>query len=404
MVAASKLALFISAAVSVAAAPAAEGRAATTFSVPAVHNGNYHRNGTLALLKAYAKYGLTPSEPDSILNLLLGNLVKRQDGTVPAKPDADNVEYICEVNIGGQTLNLDFDTGSADLWVFSTSLPAASQKNHNVFDPTKSTTWKALSGASWEIQYADGSGSSGTVGTDTVTIGGTTVKGQAVEIADKASAQFVSGANDGLVGLSFGSINTVQPTQQKTFFDNAQAGLDKPLFAAFLPFQATGAYDFGEIDSSRYTGEVAYTDVDNSNGWWEFPSTSYKVGDKSFTSAGYTAIADTGTTLILMGDEQVANYYKSVPGSKLDNTQGGYTFPCSTTLPSLTVAIGDGGDAVIPAKYLNFAPADQAGTTCFGALQPSGNGKQNIYGDTFFNAFYGVFDATGPRFGFAATA
>lgn len=115
MVAASKLALFVSAAASVAAAPAAEARAATTFSVPAVHNGNYHRNGTLALLKAYAKYGLTPSEPDNILNLLLGNLVKRQDGTVPAKPDSDNVEYICEVNIGGQTLNLDFDTGSADL-------------------------------------------------------------------------------------------------------------------------------------------------------------------------------------------------------------------------------------------------------------------------------------------------
>ena len=59
-----------------------------------------------------------------------------------------------------------------------------------------------------------------------------------------------------------------------------------------------------------------------------------------------------------MGDAQVANYYKSVPGSKLDNTQGGYTFPCSTTLPTLTVAIGDGGDAVIPAKYLNFAPVE----------------------------------------------
>lgn len=115
MVAASKLALFVSAAASVAAAPAAESRATSSFSVPAIHNENYQRNGTLALLKAYAKYGLTPSEPDSILNLLLGNLVKRQDGTVPAKPDSQNVEYICEVTIGGQTLNLDFDTGSADL-------------------------------------------------------------------------------------------------------------------------------------------------------------------------------------------------------------------------------------------------------------------------------------------------
>lgn len=114
MVAASKLALFISAAASVAAAPIVEDRSATSFSVPAIHNGAT-RNGTLALLKAYAKYGLTPSHPDNILNTLLGNLVKRQDGSVPAKPDSANVEYICEVSIGGQTLNLDFDTGSADL-------------------------------------------------------------------------------------------------------------------------------------------------------------------------------------------------------------------------------------------------------------------------------------------------
>jgi hypothetical protein len=104
-----------------------------------------------------------------------------------------------------------------------------------------------------------------------------------------------------------------------------------------------------------------------------------------------------------MGDEQVANYYASVQGANLDNQQGGYVFPCSATLPTLSVAIGDAGFAAIPAKYLNFAPVDSTGSSCFGALQPSGNGQQNIYGDVFFNAYYSVFDASGPRFGFAAT-
>jgi aspergillopepsin I len=113
MVAASKL-LIATAAAGALAAPTLESRAAKTFSVPAVHNDNYHRNGTLALLKAYAKYNLTPTHPDNVLNNLLG-LVKRQDGSVPAKPDSNDVEYVCEVSIGGQTLNLDFDTGSADL-------------------------------------------------------------------------------------------------------------------------------------------------------------------------------------------------------------------------------------------------------------------------------------------------
>ena len=77
-----------------------------------------------------------------------------------------------------------------------------------MFTASQSTTFKTLSGYSWDISYADGSGASGTVGTDTVTIGGTTVKGQAVELATKVSSSFVSDGSDGLVGLSFSNINT----------------------------------------------------------------------------------------------------------------------------------------------------------------------------------------------------
>lgn len=39
---------------------------------------------------------------------------KRQDSAAPASP-ADGVEYLVPVSVGGQTLNLDFDSGSADL-------------------------------------------------------------------------------------------------------------------------------------------------------------------------------------------------------------------------------------------------------------------------------------------------
>jgi len=166
------------------------------------------------------------------------------------------------------------------------------------------------------------------VGTDTVTIGGTTVTGQAIELANQVSSTFVSDAADGLVGLAFSSINTgmsqtisisqhsysktntpqVTPQQQSTFFDNAQSSLDSPLFAAYLPNQADGAYDFGYIDSSKYTGSIVYADVDSSNGFWEYPSTSYKIGSKTYSQSGRTGISDTGTTLILMGDTAVDKY------------------------------------------------------------------------------------------------
>ena len=93
-------------------------------------------------------------------------------------------------------------------WVFSSLLSSSDLTGHEYYTSSKSSTYQVLSGYTWSIQYADGSGASGVVGTDTVTIGGTTVQGQAVELANQVSSTFVSDAADGLVGLAFSSINT----------------------------------------------------------------------------------------------------------------------------------------------------------------------------------------------------
>lgn len=403
----SKIALLALAVTSQAAPAPAPGLSAIgatgdkTYSVTAVHNANFQRNGTAALLKAYKKFNLKPTKEVSEAFKAALSLEKRQDSSAPASP-SDGVEYLVPVTVGGQSLNLDFDTGSADLWVFSSLLASSSRSGHDYYTSSKSTTYKAISGCKWKIEYADNSGASGVCGTDTVVIGGTTVKGQVIELANKVSSEFVSDKADGLVGLAFSSINTVTPTQAETFFDNAQSSLDSPLFGAYLPFNADGEYDFGYTDSSKYTGSITYASVDSSNGFWEFPSTSYKIGSTTKSQSGWTGIADTGTTLILMGDSAVDAYYAKVSGSSYDDSQGGYTFPCSATLPTLSFRIGSSTYATIPASLLNFGVA--SGSTCFGSLQSVGDGTQAIYGDVFFNAYYGVFDASGPQFGFAKIA
>lgn len=99
-------------AAAVQAAPAPEVFGATTWSAPAVHNANFARNGTAAMLKAYAKHHLTPTKEMTVG--FLAELQKRQDGSATAFP-ADGAEYLVTTSVGGQNLNLDFDTGSADL-------------------------------------------------------------------------------------------------------------------------------------------------------------------------------------------------------------------------------------------------------------------------------------------------
>lgn len=337
-----------------------------SFKVDRVRNLNFKgHNGPRELMKAYAKYSMPV--PQGLLDAIAAqgkpefksqsvgeSKISAQDpatnsskaagvGLVTATPEAGDVEYLSPVTIGGQTLNLDFDTGSSDLWIFSTMLPQNVQAGHTNFDPAKSTTFKQAQGLSFKIRYGDGSGASGVVGTETVDIGGVTVTGQAVEMATQVSGSFVKDtANNGLVGLAYSKLNTVSPVPQQTFFDNVMPSLAEPLFTADLRKGAVGAYEFGRIDNSKFTGEMKFIPVNTTRGFWQFSSEKFQVGNgqvKQGTKGGQ-AIADTGTTLILANPTTVQGYYSQVPGAVNDQQVGGITIPCDAKLPDLMLDVG----------------------------------------------------------------
>ncbi|KZF23980.1 aspartic protease pepA [Xylona heveae TC161] len=376
---------------SLASATPIEKRDGKTFSFFQSVSRQVQKNGPVALAGVYQKYNKTV--PENVA------AAASNDGSATATPESYDESYLVPVTIGGQTLNLDFDTGSADLWVFSSELPSSEQAGHTVYNPSKSSTAKVKSGYTWSISYGDGSSASGNVYTDTVNVGGTVVSGQAVELAKKVSSEFVQDTqNDGLLGLAFSSINTVQPQQQNTFFANAAPSLNSPLFTADLKHDAPGSYDFGYIDSSKYTGSITYTSVDNSQGFWQITASGYGVGS-SYTSSSFTGIADTGTTLLLLPDNVVSAYYAEVSGAQYDNSQGGYTFPCSASLPSFTLGIG-GYKSVVPGSYINYAPV--SGSTCFGGIQSDDGIGFSIFGDIWLKSQFIVFSQSGPQLGVAA--
>lgn len=264
---------------------------------------------------------------------------------------------------------------------------------------------KEIKGASWKISYGDGSGAGGKVYADKVVVGGITATSQAVEAATSVSAQFQRDVDtDGLLGLSFSSLNTVSPTPQTTFFDTVKKDLASPLFAVTLKYHAAGSYDFGFIDSTKYTGTITYVNVDTSQGFWEFTSTGYAIGTGAETKTNIVAIGDTGTTLAYLPTAVVQAYYGKVTGAQNSRSEGGWIFPCTATLPDFTLTVG-GVKQTIPGKHINYAPTTTGSTTCFGGMQDNTGLPFSILGDVFLKSKYVVHEAgTTPRLGFAQQA
>ncbi|KAJ4368261.1 hypothetical protein N0V83_006617 [Neocucurbitaria cava] len=375
-------------------------------------------NGPAAMRKVFRKYNFEVKADFTVKEGFIGLSKQNQNasssaatdgnqtqsGSVAANPEQNAALFLSPVDVGGQKVNLDFDSGSSDLWMFSTELSTKTIGQHTAFDASKSATFKKVNGAQWKISYGDGSGAAGIVGTDVVTIGGVKVQNQTVQLANQVSQSFVEDTNtDGLVGLAFSTLNTVnngvQKTPAKTFFDNVMGDLDLPVFTADLDPDGTGVYEFGKIDTTKFEGDLAWVPVKAETGFWQFSSTKFAIGNQTFDNPqGSDAIADTGTSLLLV-DQQVAEaYYSQVQGAQLNAQVGGFVYPCDATLPDMSVAIGD-YMAKIPGSVITFATVDDANTTCFGGVQGNQGAGMQIFGDTMFRAQFVAFNGGNQSLG-----
>ncbi|CEH18710.1 acid protease [Ceraceosorus bombacis] len=274
-------------------------------------------------------------------------LKKRATGTVALTDESEQLWH-GNVVFGGQTIPIDFDTGSADLVV-----------NRDAYTPGSSST---NTGRAWTAAYGDGTTARGTVYTDSFSIAGISASKVAI---GRATTNFLTDANNqGIAGMSFPALSQFG-SQYPPFFDSLinQKKVDQSVFTFTLKAGSGSTLFLGGVSG----GSPSYSNVDTSNGFWQIPG---RVNGISFES-----IQDTGTTVIVAPNSDAANLCNNVGGSTF--TQDGSTY-CAYTCsrpPKVSFTFG------------SFTKALSSATTSFGQTNDGRCVLSVIGGDVGVNAW-----------------
>ncbi|OSD06750.1 acid protease [Trametes coccinea BRFM310] len=299
---------------------------------------------------------------------------------------------------GGTSMQIDVDTGSADLWV-----PVDCKGCQNkMFQTSSSTTYTSSSTHKCKITYGTGQ-ISGTLAQDSVAIGPVNIPRQTFCAAHKVSDDFDEEPSDGLLGLAFGSI---AQSGAPTWFENLleEKKLAASVFSVHLTRgKAKGSeVCFGCFDPTKTMGPVMWNPV-ISRTYWSIAMDGLSVNGTQSPPANLTAAVDTGTSLIYLPDSVASDFYSLIPGSApaVQYGAGFYTFPCDTAL-SVSLVLGGQAYAIHPSDF-NLGRTDEDSSDCVGGILALGNGFPTdlaIVGDEFLKSWYSVFDYAG-RVGFA---
>ncbi|KAJ6536359.1 acid protease [Mycena capillaripes] len=378
--------------------------------VSTVNTINKHRQNLLNLQKNKGVEALRPGAeikelatlPADVEARMLRRAEKRQSEKLTDEDDDE--EWAGKISVGtpAQSFLIDFDTGSSDLWIPSSSCTSSTCSSKSKYKASSSSTGVKKSGT-FEIQYGDGSTVSGPVYTETVTVAKITATKQYFSPVTTLSSSFADDPIDGILGLAFPAISNLN---ENPFFVTANdaGSTDANQFGFYLASSGSELY-LGGTNGDLYSGDIEFNSVDSSGGFWQATGAKAKVGSTTAVT-GFDTIIDSGTTLAYGPPAAVKKLFAKVSGSKVyDSTNGYYSYPCASP-PTISFNWG-GSDWAISADNLNLGQTETGSTDCVASLAAQDLGLGDdvwLLGDAFMKNVYTVFDFDQEAVGFAELA
>ncbi|BGP13106.1 hypothetical protein JCM10213v2_001025 [Rhodosporidiobolus nylandii] len=353
---------------------------------------------TTSLATTQAPIATSVAQPRATANLPVAAAVRPTTGAVALTDELNESLWAGYLSIGTppKQFLIDFDTGSGDLWVPSSSCTSSACSNKRKYNPSSSSSSVRQNGQTFSIQYGDGSSTSGPAYKDTVTIGGIVATGQTLGAASSLSDSFGSDPEDGLMGMGYQSLSQLRsPPVFQTLV--AQGKVSAPQFSFKLAKSGSELY-LGGMNSALYVaGTTQWTPV-VSQAYWSVEG-GVNVNGAAVSTPSMPLIVDSGTTIIVAPPKWASAFWAAVPGAQTYGSSY-YTFPCNSP-PAVSFTFS-GSTQQYNLNHFNLGRTSANSGRCVGSIVSEDIGINGvIVGDNFMREVYTTFDLGSNRVGFS---
>ena len=364
----------------------------------------------------------------------------RRRQTVTATLDNEQTLYFANVSVGtpAQDLRLHIDTGSSDLWTNAKnsricSLHGDPCSDSGTYNANSSSTYKFVN-SNFNVSYEDGSGASGDYVTDTVSIGGKSIKSMQFGVG------YDSTSPEGILGIGYiADEAAVDRANGKGYSNLPQAMVDGGLiksnaYSLWLDDlqSSSGSLLFGGVDTSKYHGDLQTLPIQKEfDQYAEFiitlsgMSLNAQGKNNSLTTDLPTAvILDSGSTLTYLPDDLITQIFSALQ-VQYSQREGAALADCSLansditldfTFTSATISVpmnelvlssesDDSNDRQDPDSEDGGSQSSSGhndGSVCIFGIAPA-DGSTAVLGDTFLRSAYVVYDLANNEISLAQT-